>query len=77
MFKEILTIEELNTVSLIESNEDFNFQVQKLEKKVYDNTSIIPIAHFPGIVIHSKDLKEDTSLVGDWGIRAWTYQLLE
>lgn len=77
LFKEILTIEELNTVSLIESNEDFNFQVQKLEKKVYDNTSIIPIAHFPGIVIHSKDLKEDTSLVGDWGIRAWTYQLLE
>lgn len=76
LFKKIFTQGNLNKISSLKSINDFNTEIKKLEMIVYKNKAIIPIAHFPGVVVHSKNLKPDENLVGDWGIRAWTYQIL-
>ncbi len=77
LYKEVVSIDELNSISLIDDNQKFVKEIKKIEKRVSSSAVIIPIAHFPGVVLHSNDLKPDEGLVGDWGIRSWTYQVLD
>jgi len=75
LFKKIMTSKELNAISVLPRVQDFNQRVKELEIRMLKERAFIPIGHFPGIIIHSKDLALDESLAGDWGIRAWTYHV--
>lgn len=53
----------------------FASKIKILEKEIIKNRLIIPIGHFPGIVIESPRLHRDELKSWDWGIQTWTYKI--
>lgn len=76
LFKSFVTTGELNDIASIQNDSDFISKIKEIELRILENVCLIPIAHFPGIVINSKKIKPDPKLIGDWGIRAWTFKEL-
>lgn len=75
LFKEVVTEETF--VRLYQEKDFFSFakKVKELEGNLLEQRILIPIGHFPGIIIESERVKRDESRAWDWGIQAWTYSI--
>jgi MarR-like DNA-binding transcriptional regulator SgrR of sgrS sRNA len=75
LFKDALT--EKNLVSLYQEKDFQRFasQVKDIELRLLKQRILVPLGHFPGIVIESPSLVRDEKKSWDWGIQAWAYKI--
>gem|GEM_PF-1590696 len=71
----IIKNEELAKISTTQNVNLFNNQIKEIESRLVKDRTIISLAHFPGIVVHSDFFERDENLAFAWGIQSWTYQI--
>lgn len=71
------TIPENALIDLYKEKDFRNFsnRIKEIEKNLLKERAIIPLGHFPGVVVESPFVKRDETISWDWGIQAWTYKI--
>jgi len=75
VFAEAITHDDISNLATSENAETFTEKALLLEMKLLEKRVIIPIVHFPGVVVSNPRLERDDGLAGSWGIRTWTYRI--
>lgn len=75
LFQNILTDEILAEYYKESDFIKFSERIKELEYKIIKERVLVPIGHFPGVVLESSRLSRDDSKSWDWGIQAWTYKV--
>lgn len=53
----------------------FNKRIRALETILAKQRALIPIGHFPGLVVQAPRFIRDDNLAWGWGIQTWTYHI--
>ena len=75
-FEKILSKDVINDLSGSENLELLSNKSKEVEINILKERQIVPILHFPSIVLEKKDIGQNADLEWGWGIHAWTYQAL-
>ncbi|HXH74011.1 MAG TPA: hypothetical protein VNJ08_03550 [Bacteriovoracaceae bacterium] len=76
LFKKVLSEELLVSLYKEKDFHKFSLRIKDIEIQLLQERVIVPIGHFPGIVIESQKVIRDESKSWDWGIQAWTYKII-
>jgi MarR-like DNA-binding transcriptional regulator SgrR of sgrS sRNA len=72
--RDLISEEEILNASLIQEQDKFSEKLKEFEARIVKERRIIPIGHYPGIVLESPNIMREESLSWSWGIQAWTYR---
>lgn len=74
-FKGFLSDLQQAEVATMSNATEFIRTIKEIETRILHERLIIPLAHFPGIVVEAPRFKRDSDLAWSWGIQAWTYRI--
>lgn len=75
IFAEVTNKEEIAKLSTLHEAYEFNREVLRIERKIIEKRALMPLLHFPGVVVSAPGFERDDALAGSWGVRAWTYRI--
>ncbi|MGE3611030.1 MAG: hypothetical protein AB7I27_15675 [Bacteriovoracaceae bacterium] len=75
LFSENISDESITELYKENEFKDFSKKVKDIELRILKKSILIPLGHFPGIIVESPALIRDESKSWDWGIQAWTYKI--
>ena len=76
LFSQNISKDSISDAYSLNGIDDFNNKIKIIEKEILSNRVVIPIGHFPGVIIESHNMLRDDSKAWDWGIQAWTYKTI-
>lgn len=76
LFQKHISTEDISSLYSEKSFEIFSQKVKKIELEILKNRMLLPLGHFPGIIMESPLLMRDEEKSWDWGIQAWTYKVI-
>jgi len=71
----VLSRDEISEISAIEDAKTFVARVKDIERRILSERVMVPLFHFPGVLVTSPLVEKDARLASNWGIQAWTYHI--